>query len=323
MEWNPKKVPEVVALVAMGSTRMNYVGAVMKAGDVKGVADETWVINKLGCVYKHDLLFRMDDLRIPRKINQRVLADKDNIDVHTRQTEWMKNHEKPIITTTAYPEFPTSVAYPLEDVINTIGYSYFLTTPAYAAAFALHIGVKHLKLYGCDFTYPQPEYKAISENGKGNMEFILGICMMHGMKVEVAKNSTLLGTNLDISEHLYGYEDPIEVVASKQEDKKYEIRVRKDLAEKAKEKREKFEKAQLQELIMKYEPDVVRDLIRTKSITAEMIEQHFREHPEDLNKELKDFLPEAPERASQDEKPKGDIKNVKSTKIHKGRNKRK
>jgi len=293
MDLEKRKVPDVVALVAMGATRMNYVGAVMKAGDPKGVADETWVINKLGCVYKHDLVFRMDDLRVPRKINQRVLLDKDGIDVHTRQTGWMKKHDKPIVTSTAYPEFPTSIAFPLEDVINTIGYSYFLTTPAYAAAFAIHIGVKHLKLYGCDFTYPQPEYRAIAESGKANMEFILAIGMMKGMQVEIAKNSTLLGTNLDISEHLYGYEDPIEVLASKQEGKKYEIKVRTDLSEKKREKTAKLEKAQLQELILKYENDVVRDLIRTKSITNEMIEQYFKDHPEDLNKTAQDFIEEA------------------------------
>jgi len=288
MEWEQRKVPEVVALVAMGNSRMNYVSQVMKTGCPKGVADETWVINKLGSIYKHDILFRMDDLRKPRKINQRVICDKDKVTVHDRQDEWMRNHDRPIITSTAYPEYPTSVTYPLEAVINTIGYSYFLTTPAYAAAFAIHIGVKHLKLYGCDFVYTDNKY--VSEMGKGNMEFILAIGMMKGVKIEVAKSSTLLGMNLEFGQHLYAYEDIVETVKSEQEGKTYDVKVRKDLTEKRDKRRALIEKAQLQELLDKYEDEVVRDLIKGGYITHETINS----------------LLDAPKQASQDEKRKGE-----------------
>jgi len=247
-----KKVPEIVALVAMGSSRMNYAADVMKAGGPKGIVDETWVVNKLGMVFNHDVVFRMDDLRKPRECNLTRGRNRDpNCTIHEMQDDWMKTHDKPIITSTAYPEYPTSVSYPLESVINTIGYSYFLTTPAYAAAFAIHIGIKHLKLYGCDYVYKNNKYMA--ESGRGNLEFILGIGMMKGMKVEVARSSTLLGTNLDIGEHLYGYENIIEVVESKEENKRYELRVREDLTKKRNEAIEKYERKQMELLKRKYE----------------------------------------------------------------------
>ena len=325
MEWNPKAVPEVVALIAMGRSRMNYIGSVMRMGHRNGVADEVWVINKLASVYQHDLVFRMDDMREPRKVNQRVCGDKDNKTAHERMDEWMRNHDKPIVTSTVYPEFPTAVAYPLEAVINTLGYSYIRTTPAYAAAFAIHIGVKHLKLYGCDYTYPEKEYRALAESGRANLEFILAIGMMKGMKVEVAKSSTLLDTCVPMEGYFYGYPGQvIEVVESKEEGKRYALKPRPDIDKKVHNQREQMEKAQLQALLTKYEPEVVRDLIKTKSITPEMIGQYFNDHPEDLGKELKDFakkpLLDAPLGAVQDESLKGDSNHDDPSKIPKGSN---
>jgi len=205
MDINSKKgVPETVAIVAMGISRKHYLGDCMRCGGRKGVADETWVINKLGDVLKHDMVFRMDDLRKLRDCNDKPGMNKDGMSIDERQNEWMKNHDKPIITSTPYPEYPTSVAYPLEAVINTLNTNYLLTTPAYAIAFAIHIGVKCMKIYGCDFVYKENPY--ISEQGRGNCEFLLAIAHERGIKIEIAKTSTLLGMNLDIADHLYSYE---------------------------------------------------------------------------------------------------------------------
>ena len=246
-----RPTPETVALVAMGASRSDFISEAMKAGGTTGIADEVWVINKLGDVLKHDLCFRMDDMMKPRRTNLVVRNDKDGITVHERQTEWMKNHDKPIVTTTAYPEFPTSITYPIEGVVNTIGYSYFLTTPAYAAAFAIHIGVQHLKLYGCDYVYLDNAYQ--SEAGRGNIEFILGVGMMKGMKVTVAKNSTLLAANLPIDRQFYGYEHIIEVMESDEPGQTYKLVHRHDLTKKREEENKKRELEILKELKVKHE----------------------------------------------------------------------
>jgi len=278
--FKERNVPETVALVAMGASRENYFSEAMRAGGRFGIADETWVVNKLGSVMDHDIVFRMDDLRSPRQCNLGRGANKDpDCTVHDTQTDWMKTHNKPIITSTAYPEFPTSIEYPLEEVINTIGYSYFLTTPAYAAAFAIHIGVKHLKLYGCDYVYPGNIYQG--EQGRANLEFILGIGMMKGVLIYIAPSSTLLGTHLDIQEHLYGYEHIIEVVESKQEGKRYELKHRHDETEKRNAKIKEHEKQQWQALTAKNIEEIRRDLIKGGWITQEHLDMYLKQEVSD------------------------------------------
>ena len=305
MDFETRETPHTVALVAMGSSRNNFESDVMKAGGAKGVADEVWVINKLGCVFNHDVVFRMDDLRTPRECNLRPGTNRDRSKtIHDTQDDWMKNHDKPIITSTAYPEFPTSISYPLENVINTLGYSYFISTPAYAAAFAIHIGVKKLKIYGCDYVYANNIY--IAESGRANMEFILALGMTMGMQVEVAPSSTLLETNRHIIDHLYGYPGVIEVIESKQEGKRYEIRHRPDMTKKYHDEVNEAERKQLQALLNKHGDEVKRDLIKNGDIT---------------HKDIDDIL-DASKKTVQEESLKGEP-NDKPTKISKGSNKRK
>lgn len=224
-----KQVPEKVAIVAMGDSRAQYIADVTKAGSRKGVADEVWVINKLADCFVHDVLFRMDDLMEPRKNNMKVIQDRHGVNIHDRFDKVLREHPGPIITSKAYPdEYPGSVEYPLEKVINHIGYSYFATTPAYAVAFASLIGVKEVVIYGCDYNYYYNP--SIAEEGRGNMEFVTGICMMKGLKVSVAAKSSLMNTCLPLEEQFYGYKDFLEVRYD-QETEKYRVVQRDDMKE--------------------------------------------------------------------------------------------
>ena len=56
-----KDVPKVVSLVALGHSKIDFIHEAATSGNKRGVADEVWVINKLGVSVKHDMLFRMDD----------------------------------------------------------------------------------------------------------------------------------------------------------------------------------------------------------------------------------------------------------------------
>jgi hypothetical protein len=49
-------------------------------------------------------------------------------------------------------------------VINSCGIAYFNNTAAYAVAYAVHIGVKKITLFGCDYTYPNAHD---AEKGRG------------------------------------------------------------------------------------------------------------------------------------------------------------
>jgi hypothetical protein len=282
-----KAVPEVVSLVALGASKRDFFTEAMTVGNRKGVSDEVWVVNKMGCLVKHDMLWRMDDLMNVYACNNKVYTGgnvKEPVTIHDTYTEFLKNHNKPIVTSTAYPdEFPTSVQYPLEDVINTIGYSYFRTTPAYAAAFAIHIGVKRLRIFGCDYVYPTNKHRA--EAGRANLEFILGIGMTMGMEVWVPPSSSLLDSCIPTMERMYGYIDPIEVKPSPEDDNLWKVYRRPDLRTKELEKQQRAEEKELQRLMTKYANIVKHDLIDGKYITKDDIDKHFLDASERTVKE--------------------------------------
>ena len=312
-----REVPEVVSLVALGDSKTAFFHECMMTGKPKGVANEVWAINKLGVIIKHDVVWRMDDLSEVVDCNEKLFSGgclgKEAEDIHTQIDTWMKNHDKPIITSKAYPEiYPTSVEYPLEAVINKIGFSYFRTTPAYAAAFAIYIGVKQLRVFGCDFVYPGSAY--VAEAGRANMEFILGIGMTMGMDVYVPPTSTLLDTCIPIPEKIYGYKDTFEVLPDPEDEKKWKVVPNPDIGRLYKEEIEKREKAMLKEYMVKYKDDVTSDILEANWITKDDIDNFVKPKP---------LLEAPPEKgASQVETLKGD-KNAKSTKVRKRSNKRK
>jgi len=187
--------PKSVVLLAMGESRQEYINQYIIRNN--GSAwDETWAIGAVGLVYNHDKMFVMDDLRI--------LSGK-------KEVEWaglLKDHQKPIITSVVYPEFPMSVRYPIEDVVKKINDEYFMSTIAYAIGYALSIGVKELNLYGCDFSYPN---RHEAESGGQNVAYLLGRAESFGMTFRISALSTLLSANECRNENgmvrrnLYGY----------------------------------------------------------------------------------------------------------------------
>ena len=258
MNLKDRPVPEVVSIIAMGDSRIQYTSEVVKSGSRFGVSDETWVINKLAELFHHDLLFRIDDLRQMRLCNNQVILDRDGVTIHDRFDNVLRNHDKPIITSTAYPEYPMSVEYPLENVINAVGTSYFQTCPAYAVAFAIYIGVKKLKMFGCDYTYRQTSHSI--ETGRANLEHMLTIAINRGIEVEIARKSTLLNTNCPPEEYFYGYGGRIiEVLPDKDNPDRTKVVRREDLDRMGELEQERKNLLMLHELLGKYndiiEPD--------------------------------------------------------------------
>jgi hypothetical protein len=173
----------------------------LRLGDRKKIADETWAVNKSAALVTHDLVFRMDDLRTkPRSVESYAdnLGSKMLDDAYF---DLLKKSKVPIITSKAYPEYPMSMEYPLHAVINHLGFDYFTTTPAYAIAFAIHIGVEVIRLYGCDYTYPDAD---MNEKGRGAVEFWCGYAMAKGITVRPCARSTLLCQN-EPDAKLYGF----------------------------------------------------------------------------------------------------------------------
>ena len=154
---NDNGSPYTVAIVAMGPSHRDYLNdCISKSGRFK-VADETWAINAMAGIIQHDRAIIMDDLSYFSK----AARDNPHLDGYS---DWLSKHPGPIYTSRATPEFPGSVEFPLNEVLQTVKYPYFNTTVAYSIALAIHMGVRHLKLYGIDFTYDKN--KGFAEAGR-------------------------------------------------------------------------------------------------------------------------------------------------------------
>ena len=193
----PMVAPSSVAIVAMGGSCATYLRQCSAAGDRHMIADQTWAINSMGGAIMHDLLFHMDDIEVQER---RAKAKPDsNVGNMMR---WLKRHPR-FFTSRVVEGYPGAMEYPLEAVIKGTGIPYMNSTVAYAVAYAMHIGVKRLSMFGVDYSYPDL-HKA--ERGRGCVEFWLGMAAARGMQIVVAEDSTLLDACVPIRDKLYGYD---------------------------------------------------------------------------------------------------------------------
>lgn len=133
-----------------------------------------------------------------RLFEPHVLSEIDRYDAHLegrlrgQYREGLRGLDMPIYMKEAYPEFPSAVRYPIEDVITTIGVDYFTSSIAYMAALAIHehrIGraVRKIGIWGVDLC-ADGEY----QYQRPCVEYLIGLARGMGIQVFVPKNSTLL-----------------------------------------------------------------------------------------------------------------------------------
>jgi len=174
--------PKNVALVGLGPSWVDFGSTAMRSCyfDCDFHWDEVWTLNAGIRMFQHDKLFAMDDLRVGAK----------------RYPEYgrlLKEHDKPIFTSVAYPEFPTSVTFPIKEVGAKMGpFAAFDNTAVYAIAYACWSGVRNLYLYGCDFHYVDP---SLRERGGQAATYMIGICKGMGMNINLPPTTTLLAAN--------------------------------------------------------------------------------------------------------------------------------
>lgn len=218
-----RKTPDHVSIVGLGPSDAAYMDMIKRIGGRHAYCDETWVINAHGAVLDADLVFHMDDVRIQEK--RAEARPEGNI---ARMLEWMKTHPGPIMTSRKHPDYPGLMEFPLEGVLNTLGFDYFNNTAAYAIAYAVYIGVKKISLFGIDFTYPDAHS---AEKGRGCCEYWIGIAMARGIEIVVSGHSTLLDANVPADQKPYGY-DTVHIDILEQPDRsvKVELREREQIA---------------------------------------------------------------------------------------------
>lgn len=191
-------VPDHVAILGLGPSLESYVDIVKRMGARSAFCDEVWGINAVGDIVQCDRIFHMDDVRIQEV--RAAARPRSNI---AAMLTWLKKHDGPIYTSRVHPEYRGLVAFPLEAVINNLGYAYLNGTAAYAAAFAVHIGVKRISLFGCDFTYPNAHD---AERGRGCLEYWLGYARARGIEISVPGCSSLLDACVPDDQRIYGYD---------------------------------------------------------------------------------------------------------------------
>lgn len=163
---------------------------------------EVWTINA-GCrLFRHDVLW---DMHTPKWL------DKKKLDRAIRRREWLKQHghDKPIMMPRADPDFPTSVTFPLRQVIEETNSVYFSSGMAYLLAMAYCCKVKRLRLFGCDFSYAR-DINTHDEQGRACCEYWVGRLIEKGTRVEVTNNTHFLDMLTRSKGHIYGYDEPIE-----------------------------------------------------------------------------------------------------------------
>jgi hypothetical protein len=192
--------PRHVVILGLGPSLEHYVDTVKRLGGRKAFADEVWGINAVGGVIQCDRLFHMDDVRVQER--RAEAAPLSNI---ANMMKWLGEFAGPVYTSRIPDDnsYPSLVEFPLEDVVNSVGYAYFNSTAAYAVAFAIYSGAKKISLFGIDFSYPNAHH---AEQGRACVEFWLGIAAARGIELAISERSSLLDTIEPVERSFYGYD---------------------------------------------------------------------------------------------------------------------
>jgi len=199
----PAQVPDHVAIVGLGPSCREFFELTRRMGGMSAYCDEVWGLNAIGDVLACDRIFHMDDVRI-----QELRAEARPDSNIAAMVQWLKRHPGPVYTSVVREGYPGLVAFPLQDVLNgrydTNGAApYFNSTAAYAIAYAVHIGVKQISLFGLDYTLANAHQ---AEKGRACCEFWLGIAAARGIEVSVSGASSLMDACEKDEARLYGYD---------------------------------------------------------------------------------------------------------------------
>ena len=190
LEHSPKKV----WLVCMGPSCYDIFEPLLTQEATPDLYDEIWAINMASNVFWHDLVFWMDDLDAQDQAKPGLIS-------------MLRRKGTPVITSKAYPDIlPNSYDYPLSECsvpsMALIGKPYMTNSVAQAIAYAMHIGVHTLRLYGADFTYPNRDF---AESGRACVEFWIALAHQKQMKIELTPRTSLFDAIQD--KGIYGYRE--------------------------------------------------------------------------------------------------------------------
>lgn len=184
--------PKVVALVGMGPSIVDIFNETLTQECSPNWVDEVWAINMVANTVEHDLVFWMDDFKEQQNFKPGLF-------------ELLRRRGKPVITSVAHTDIvPNSYDYPVSEVsqfsIPYFGKPYLTNGVAMGIAYAMWKEVKVLKIYGCDFTYPNRNF---AEEGRACTEAWITLASTKGMEVQLSPATSLFDVAKDTG--IYGY----------------------------------------------------------------------------------------------------------------------
>ena len=121
----------------------------------------------------------------------------EGIQEEARLDEFYKTLTTPIYMREAFPNYPSSVKYPLNEILQKFPRAYFNNTVSWMIALAIYEGYEDISIFGVDMAQGT-EYA----NQRPSCEYFLGYCEGAGINVYIPDESDLLKTPF-----LYGFED--------------------------------------------------------------------------------------------------------------------
>ena len=175
--------PKHIAIVAMGDSSVHYMRRRTINQGVTVVPDEVWGINFVCDWLAADKIFLMDGFEALEKLGWDA---------------WVKRKEKagvPFLMPFKEKRFKCSIEFPLVEVIEHIKeWRELVNTGCFAIAYAIHIGVKRIDLFGFDFDYKEDRFKdaegrsyiSVMEDTKAATQFWAGVAVGKGIAVNTA-----------------------------------------------------------------------------------------------------------------------------------------
>ena len=166
---------------------------------------EIWAVNDL---FKH--IKRVDkvfQLHTPEEIDRTHKLKPEARTGWLHQKGEMAQLKCPVYMQDVEPDIPTSVKFPLEDIIKHFAVMfltedqarYFTNSISYMVAYAIYRDYKEIHVYGVDMaTTEEGEYS----QQRPSCEFWLGVAAGKGIILHIPKEADLLKTRF-----LYGYEE--------------------------------------------------------------------------------------------------------------------
>ncbi|MCG8430377.1 MAG: hypothetical protein MJA29_04315, partial [Candidatus Omnitrophica bacterium] len=122
----------------------------------------------------------------------------------TQLGEWTAKQDCAVYMQQHWDIVPTSIAYPIEDIIKAFG-RYFTNSISYQLALAIAEDFEEIHVYGVDMAV-DTEYN----HQRPSCEFFLGIAAGRGITVHIPNEADLLKTRF-----MYGFEEPLKTAWDK------------------------------------------------------------------------------------------------------------